>query len=58
MVVAFKENKLNITGNPHTHEWARYFKLRASVTDAFLQHKSNALQNDYHSNNDFSKDAQ
>lgn len=44
MVVAFEENELNITGNPHTHEWARYFKLRASVTDAFsLQHKSVTL---------------
>lgn len=40
MVVAFEENELNITGNPHTHEWARYFKVRAFVIDAFpLQHK-------------------
>ncbi len=57
MLVAFEENEFNITGNPHTYEWARYVKLRAFVTDAFpLQ--QNALQKFYHSKNHFRQDTQ
>lgn len=38
-MVAFEENELQITGDPHTHERARYLKLRAPVTGAVLQHE-------------------